>query len=180
MTDEASRLDATALPFADGVITRWAWAQLLLEQLWRRLPAEDLVAYAAAQELNSAAVDGLVAWQTAEGGGGANARWNPLNTTWRLPGTGATDYNAVGVQNYPDLLLGLDATVRTLCQGAYGYPAIITALREGTVAQLGAAVLASQWGTRTWPETVTDAMRQAPVSPPRTRARIAAPVAPTC
>lgn len=60
----------------------------------------------------------LVAWMAAEGGSGDNpppqARWNPLNTTWRLPGS--TDFNWVGVQNYPTETDGLDATLRTLRQ----------------------------------------------------------------
>ena len=49
------------------------------------------------------------AWATAEGG---TSKWNPLNTTEDM--IGATDYNSVGVKNYPTPIHGISATALTL------------------------------------------------------------------
>jgi hypothetical protein len=51
----------------------------------------------------------LQAWAQCEGG---TARYNPLNTTFHLPG--ATRYNSVGVQNYEDHMQGLAGTLATI------------------------------------------------------------------
>jgi hypothetical protein len=40
------------------------------------------------------------------------AMWNPLATTWKMPRS--TDFNAAGVQNYPDQVTGIEATANTL------------------------------------------------------------------
>lgn len=42
----------------------------------------------------------------------SHATWNPLDTT--EPWEGATDYNSIGVRNYPDETAGILATVATL------------------------------------------------------------------
>jgi len=89
----------------------------------------------------------LVAWMQAEGG---NASWNPLNTTHDAPG--ATDYNWVGVKNYPTAKVGIAATVETLNYGArtrqFHYAKIRSRLRRNKGA-LGTlyAVEKSDWGT---------------------------------
>jgi hypothetical protein len=72
----------------------------------------------------------LTAWQQAEGG---TARWNPLNTTFDLPG--ATDYNSVGVKNYPRPTWGVYATGLTLTSPASGpltYGKILGHLQAGS------------------------------------------------
>lgn len=56
----------------------------------------------------------LRAWARAEGG---TARYNPLNTTEPWPGS--TDYNSVGVKNYPSGAAGIAATAATLVNGHY-------------------------------------------------------------
>lgn len=72
----------------------------------------------------------LVSWMQAEGG---SARFNPLNTTKRMPGS--TDYNWVPVQNYTTFAQGVEATVSTLLDGAkmqgdpYDYGNILRSLR---------------------------------------------------
>jgi hypothetical protein len=63
-------------------------------------------------------------WHAFEGGSALN---NPLNTT--QPELGATNYNSVGVKNYPSSAVGTKATVTTLENGRY--PDIIGALRSG-------------------------------------------------
>ena len=54
-------------------------------------------------------VEFLRAWADCEGG---SARFNPLNTTLRVPGS--SSYNSAGVQHYEDRLQGLAATLLTI------------------------------------------------------------------
>lgn len=56
----------------------------------------------------------MAAWQAAEGGTATN---NAFNTTEAA--SGATNYNSVGVKNYPDEQTGIMATVKTLLNGRY-------------------------------------------------------------
>lgn len=63
---------------------------------------------------NPANLELLNAWALAEGG---NAQWNALNTT--EPMGGATNYNSVGVKNYPSPVSGISATALTLILEPY-------------------------------------------------------------
>lgn len=92
-------------------------------------------------ESNAAAI---IAWAKAEGGNWNNsAKFNPLNTTQRMPGSSAM--NSVGVQSYSSWAEGLAATVKTLNNGRYGD--ILNALKTGDASnQLGSAAQ----GLRTW------------------------------
>lgn len=67
------------------------------------------------------------AWRTHETPWPPVAANNPLNTTQQM--TGATDYNSVGVKNYPSALEGVTATAATLLNGNYGD--VVAALRSG-------------------------------------------------
>lgn len=91
----------------------------------------------------------LAAWAQAEGG---NARWNPLNTTFRLPGS--TDYNSAGVQSYFRPTEGVCATALTLVNGHYN--GILGDLQNGTkTAEQIVSDRAAQfetWGTN--PDTI--------------------------
>lgn len=58
---------------------------------------------------------------------GGTARYNPLNTTEPWPG--ATDYNSVGVKNYPNGAAGIAATAKTFTNGYYN--GIVADLRKG-------------------------------------------------
>ncbi len=116
-----------------GIVTRGKWAEAFLDELGA--PANRANLYA------------LVAWIQAEGG---EAKWNPLNTTHDA--IGATDYNWVGVKNYPSFEVGLQATIETLEYGAerdlYGYRPIKRNLKRGRRAgKTLRAVEASTWGT---------------------------------
>lgn len=92
------------------------------------------------------------AWKLAEG---SQAAWNPFDTTEDAPG--ATDYNSVGVKNYPDEATGVSATAATLLNGLYG--GTLTALRLGNDAYAVArAVGTSPWGTGDFSEEVTTVM----------------------
>jgi hypothetical protein len=79
------------------------------------------------QELNIAAkdfaLDALEVWQRYEN---TAAYWNPLATTWKMPGS--WDFNPVGVQNYPDRTTGIQATGNTLALSYYD--AIRTMFKE--------------------------------------------------
>lgn len=70
----------------------------------------------------------LGAWARAEGG---TARYNPLNTT--EPWHGATDYNSVGVKNYPNGAAGIAATAATLRNGNYN--GIVSGMAAGVKAR---------------------------------------------
>ena len=84
----------------------------------------------------------LYAWRQTEGG---DATYNPLNTTWKKPGS--TTYNTHGVQNDRTPADGVDATVKTLLNPRYAD--IVAALRRDEQPSVVAEkIIASQWGTK--------------------------------
>jgi hypothetical protein len=87
----------------------------------------------------------ILAWQAFEN---TRARWNPLATTWRKPGS--TAFNAAGVQNYVSYEQGLDATVDTLLLSYY--TRVVAAFRNdaGAPAVL-TEVARSPWGSGSGP-----------------------------
>ncbi|MFZ4515750.1 MAG: hypothetical protein ACOYN3_05510 [Acidimicrobiia bacterium] len=86
-------------------------------------------------------VRAMTAWAQAEG---TKASFNPLATTQGA--SGATNFNSVGVKNYPSYEVGLEATVKTLLNGRYEN--ILGALRRGNSAEaVGSAIEDSPWGT---------------------------------
>ena len=93
----------------------------------------------------------MYAWRQAEGG---EAKNNPFNTTWELPGS--TFYNCLkkddygncksGVRNYQSEEDGINATVKTLSKGVYR--GIVDSLKRGDSAKNTAEELRkSPWGT---------------------------------
>lgn len=97
--------------------------------------------------VNRANLYAIVSWIQAEGG---DAKNNPLNTTHNAPG--ATDYNWVGVKNYPTVDVGLQASIETLEYGAqrdlYGYRPIKRNLKRGKRAgKTLRSIESSIWGT---------------------------------
>lgn len=110
-------------------LTFGSWAALFLSRIDAPQCRDNLVV--------------VVAWQVAEGTAAAH---NPLATTHDMPGS--TDFNSVGVQNFPTVEAGLEATVATLRNGAttYGYGAILDALaRCASVRTTAEAINASAW-----------------------------------
>jgi hypothetical protein len=79
-------------------------------------------------------LDFIERWITREGGGGDN---NPLNTTQQMSGSTLLSGNTAGVQNYSNLDVGVQATVKTLTNDFY--PNIVAALRSGNAEQADAA-----------------------------------------
>ena len=105
------------------------WAALLLDRLNAPRCANDLIV--------------VVAWEQQEG---TTAGWNPLATTYALPG--ATTYNSAGVRNYPTLEDGLRATVLTLEGGfsTHGYGAVVQDLQAcADPVATARAINASDW-----------------------------------
>jgi hypothetical protein len=90
-------------------------------------------------------LDAIVTWCKREGGAwNSPARFNPLNTSLRMPGSHAI--NGSAVQSYTSWSQGLTATIATLNGGAYRR--ILAALSAGTSASaVESAVAASPWGT---------------------------------
>jgi hypothetical protein len=83
----------------------------------------------------------MVAWQSAEG---TMATWNPLATTYQMPG--ATEFNSVGVKNYTSLAQGIQAIILTLGSPNYGYPSVVSDLRASADPVVTAeAINASGW-----------------------------------
>jgi hypothetical protein len=87
----------------------------------------------------------IVSWAQAEGGAwNGPAKYNPLNTTRRMPGS--YSINGAEVQSYTSWPEGLAATAQTLQAGAYG--GILSALKAGSSAlAVERAVASSIWGT---------------------------------
>jgi peptidoglycan hydrolase-like protein with peptidoglycan-binding domain len=86
----------------------------------------------------------LKAWRQAEGG---RAKNNPFNTTKSMPTDGVTDYNSIGVKNYPDRQTGLEATVKTLKLPYYSE--LVNKLKDDniTAEELANTDDLSIWGT---------------------------------
>jgi peptidoglycan hydrolase CwlO-like protein len=106
-----------------------AWASLLLAKIGAPGCQSNLIA--------------VVSWEAAEV---TAAAFNPLATTWDVPG--ATIFNSAGVKNYPSLEVGLEATVDTLIWGAttHGYGAILSDFRACAPAETTAMdINASDW-----------------------------------
>ncbi len=85
----------------------------------------------------------LLAWEANEG---TQAVFNPLATTYDMPG--ATAFNSTGVRNYVSLAQGLNASRLTIERGwsAYGYGLIIKRLRDCAPAlRTAKAIRASSW-----------------------------------
>jgi len=108
-------------------ITYGAWAAKLFATLGDRPSHPNLVV--------------LVAWQAAEG---TSASWNPLATTYAMPG--ATTFNSAGVRNYPSLRVGIRATILTLRAPGHGYEGILSNLAASADPTTTAeAINASDW-----------------------------------
>jgi peptidoglycan hydrolase CwlO-like protein len=124
------RLGITADPNVTGAgVSFGRWAELLLSRLGAPICQDNLIA--------------VVAWESAEG---TAAAYNPLATTHDFPG--ATDFNSVGVENYPSLRDAIQATNDTLVLGSptYGYGAVLASLSMCAPAEsTGAAINASSW-----------------------------------
>lgn len=116
-------------PAPPPATTQEAWAVALAQQLGNGRPSAELVAF-------------LVAWQRAEGTGGAH---NPLNTSQPMPGS--TTFNSHGVQNYATAEDGLAATATTLRAGYPGYAEIVAGIQRNDPALALRGLAASPWGT---------------------------------
>ncbi|MFY9586823.1 MAG: hypothetical protein WAT66_05135 [Actinomycetota bacterium] len=120
---------AAAFAAANGgtPISFGRWAEAFLEYIHVPVARNNLVV--------------MVAWQWAEY---TDARWNPLATTYPMPGS--TSFNSHGVRNYASLKQGLEATTRTLRHAGYGYEAILANLaRNADPMTTARAINESRW-----------------------------------
>jgi hypothetical protein len=91
----------------------------------------------------------IIAWEALEGGHYSNdARYNPLNTTWKMPGSKNFNNlgNGVGVQSYVSWDQGLDATLKTIKMGLYSNireKLMISAPADDTLSEIDK----TPWGT---------------------------------
>jgi len=105
------------------------WAELFMAEVGAPACRDNLVV--------------MVAWQLNEG---TSAGWNPLATTYSMPG--AMTFNSSGVKNYVSVAQGLDATRLTLEKGSstYRYKPILENLRHcSSAAKTAETVNASSW-----------------------------------
>jgi hypothetical protein len=112
-----------------GTITYPQWAALFLDRIQAPVCGNNLIS--------------VVAWEQQEH---TEAAWNPLATTYAMPG--ATRFNTVGVRNFTSLDGGLDATVLTLNHGwsTQGYGWIVYYLQHCADPQTTArAINGSGW-----------------------------------
>lgn len=102
----------------------------------------------------------LKAWRQGEGG---KAKNNPFNTTKKLPISGLSNYNSVGVKNYPTPETGVQATVATL--NLPYYKNLVELLRNDnvTAAQLANCPDLNTWGSG---DNVRDVLASGNVNPP--------------
>jgi hypothetical protein len=126
----AAQIEAAGQSMAGSALVdngRWAW--LFLYRLEVPRCHSNLVT--------------VVAWEVTEGNGSS---WNPLATTYPMPG--ATDANKPGVKNYVSLDQGILATILTLRQPGLGNEAtrgsLAACLPPRTTAE---AIRASAWCT---------------------------------
>lgn len=111
------------------MVTRAEWAESLLRLLKAPVTVRNLRA--------------VVSWESAEG---TTAKWNPLATTKKMPGS--TNFNSTGVQNYDSPQQGLEATIKTLREPGHNYAPILRRLHRNRWAYWTLrAVAASSWGT---------------------------------
>jgi hypothetical protein len=101
---------------------------------------------------NADSVEALLAWQAEEGGHWRNtAGYNPLNTTYEMPGSFKMKGKGgkVGVQHFTSWDQGIEATYKTLTTGSSksrGYDAIVTAFKNGAPKEeLLKAIAGSSW-----------------------------------
>ena len=122
----AEEIEAARLALQHGV-TFGKWATAFLGEIGAPIQRNNLVV--------------LVAWETAEY---TSARWNPLATTYYMPGS--TCYNAGCVRNYISLEQGLQATYGTLSRPGLGYePILIDLHRNADPMDTAKAINASRW-----------------------------------
>ena len=122
----AEEIAAAEAALAHGV-TFGKWATAFLGKIGAPVARNNLVV--------------IVAWETAEW---TSARWNPLATTYYMPGS--TCYNRGCVRNYVNLQQGLEATFKTLSRPGLGYEPILSDLAHNAdPMDTAKAINASSW-----------------------------------
>ncbi|MHB8510819.1 MAG: hypothetical protein ACYDCC_01455 [Actinomycetota bacterium] len=124
---QAEQLAAAEASLGGTPLAFGRWAQAFLTFITAPVARNNLIS--------------LVAWQTAEY---TNARWNPLATTYPMPGD--STFNGASVRNYVSLAQGLQATLKTLQAPGHSYEAILRSLASNADPMTTArAINASDW-----------------------------------
>ena len=117
--------------------TRAQWAVDFLKAIGNAAPAQDTISF-------------VVGWSCFETNTNSGARFNLLNTTQPMNVAGVTDFNSVGVKNYPNYGVGIKANAFTVLNGRY--PFLASALLNNDTAKLknptsGIVANIDAWGT---------------------------------
>ena len=122
-------------------MTKNSWARSVLSGLGAKATPDNISA--------------MMSWMASEGGHWNNsAGYNPLNTTYDMPGSSLMDAGpgrAAGVRHYNNWQQGIDATIKTLTGNKAdqrGYSTIVDLLKSGAKKdEIMSAVYKSSWGT---------------------------------
>lgn len=112
-----------------SMTTRAEWSKMLANALGNQVPDDDTIKW-------------IAAWTAQEN---TKARYNPLATTQKWDG--ATDFNTVGVKNYPSPEIGIQATVKTLSYSFDGYQDIRDGIRTNNPEQAMDGLFKAPWGS---------------------------------
>lgn len=95
----------------------------------------------------------LVCWAVSEG---SKAEWNPFDTE-EGGESGESNYNSVGVKNYPTQAEGIDAFKRTILNGFY--PHILSDLTDSAIPAVTCSdIVNSAWGSKPNPGIVSNVL----------------------
>lgn len=108
----------------------------------RGIWARDLAVAMGNNNPSDRIINWISAWTALEG---THARYNPLATTQQWEG--ATNFNTVGVKNYPTRAIGIAATKKTLSYDYAGYADITAGIQTNDVERAIRGLLAAPWGT---------------------------------
>ena len=122
-------------------MTKNSWAKSVLAGLGAKATPDNISA--------------MMSWMASEGGHWNNsAGYNPLNTTYDMPGSSLMDAGPGrdhGVRHYNSWQQGIDATIKTLTGNKAdqrGYSTIVDLLKSGAKKdEIMSAVYKSSWGT---------------------------------
>lgn len=95
-----------------------------------------------------------IAWWQSEGGAtfglpwhGAETKWNPFNTTKKMPGSTNQPGNSIPVQVYPTRAVGMAATLSTIREGQYDTIRKKMKADGASAHAICKAIYLSPWGT---------------------------------
>ena len=124
------------------MVTRAMWIKSWLRWIGVPVSKRNMWAMMAWVAMESGYEDSQGIWHP-------GAKWNPMNTTQRMPGSTYFNWNGgFPVQNYVSEKQGIEALYKTITQKGLGYGPILESLANGRWAiTTMKRIEASQWGT---------------------------------